>query len=864
MHDPEFVNDGTEPATQSAEGTGPAVSSRLALARALMGAALGARIPTGPLGPDTVTQEVLALPVRLLTEELVRHAKTCRNRRCPLIPTPLLPYHRGWRPDAIRNVRDHVHKVLWTHADHRMVAKVRSAILSKHSDLAKEISSGSLLEGDRIGVVLDELGEHGPQIIAAVVWATDFDGPEAELLFRLLAALTRDGASQSSQTAVIKDLPRLKTLSAELRKATTARKHADRAAEQATHDLGVNQRALARSKSELTDTRRKHDETAAKLSDLQGRMRDLDAVYQTLERDAEKAARANADLRRDFQRVQRLLRDLEVERSDLALKLASERRLAERLSRRLEDQPKAPTAFWDFLRAEERRIEEDKSVRQGGDRIRAEQEWTVHRKLTKAFLEVYPEYRVPAPVRIRQKSSLRFVPLGGSDEVGRSCYLVELGQYRIVVDCGIKPSGPNELRPNIDSLDHIDALVLTHAHTDHIGWLPALVRKLGEFDIYCSEGTAALLPVMLEDCHNHYRRRLAKQQDNATYSRNKRAVDEDYDEDDVHAIPRLAITCEFDREELLPFGGATIRFFRAGHILGAASVLIEDNSGRRIFFSGDFSSFPQLTVSAATWPNNLGEVDLFVLESTYGGRGSHPPREKSHQELVEFLRETTERRNGSVILASFGLGRAQELLKLIATSQQQGDLAAGIPVHVDGMIRRINPIYRRFAEFAVPPEVFNEVSGETERLEVAVNAQTRPSIIVTTSGMLNGGPVIEYARQLLPDPRHRIVLTGYQDEGAPSKPLLDLTRPAGTSRVITVEAEDGELIHFDAAMPAKEVRLSSHADQPGLLEYSRRLSPSHIALVHGDRDAQAALGPRLSEIHPRAEITSGPAEVVLP
>ena len=182
---------------------------------------------------------------------------------------------------------------------------------------------------------------------------------------------------------------------------------------------------------------------------------------------------------------------------------------------------------------------------------------------------------------------------------------MELGKHRILVDCGIKPNECEDLHPEIERLERVDALILTHAHTDHIGWVPALVRRFPELDIYCSEGTAALIPVMLDDCHQHYMRKMFTQRERAKYIVNAAAVEEKYDAEDVCLVPNLLIKCSFNEEEQLPFGNVSLRFYRAGHILGAASVLIQDPSGRKIFFSGDFSSFPQLTVQAADWPDEL-------------------------------------------------------------------------------------------------------------------------------------------------------------------------------------------------------------------------------------------------------------------
>lgn len=124
--------------------------------------------------------------------------------------------------------------------------------------------------------------------------------------------------------------------------------------------------------------------------------------------------------------------------------------------------------------------------------------------------------------------------------------------------------------------------------------------------------------------------------------------------------------------------------------------------------------------------------------------------------------------------------------------------------------------------------------------------------------------MVEYARRLLPDPRHRIVLAGYQDEGAPSRALRELVHRGGGPRTVEVTSESGELVSFRAAKPAYEVGLSAHADRAGLIEYSKRLQPRAIALVHGEPTAQEQLRSRLLQIHPHAEIVCGPAELEVP
>jgi Cft2 family RNA processing exonuclease len=749
--------------------------------------------------------------------------------------------------------------VLWTHPKHELVTRVGKQILEKYRDLANEISTGDLFVSDRLEEILNELGPGGPQVLAAVLWALELKGPGAELLFRSLVPLVHTQPLKGPETdrAVSYHGREAKSARAKLRTALRERERAERIAKKVSARLRSRERALARVKQEREELQHEYDELKDVFDVVERKLRDSEASHRDLERVADQTSEVNSALRKDLHDVRRERDGLEVTRSNLALQLATERRTIEHLKSQLATVPRGTEAVEVFLCEEEERVNTLRRISSGGDKIRADEEWSVHRKLRNAFLDAYPRYRQPPPTKIRPKTPARLVALGGSAEIGRSCYLLELGKHRVLVDCGIKPSASDDLHPAIESLERVDALILTHAHTDHIGWVPALIRRFPEVGIYCSEGTAALLPVMLDDCHQHYRRKISAQRERARYIANAARVEQQYEAQDVHNVPNLVIKCLFHQEELLRFGDMSVVFYPAGHILGAASVLIQDRSGRRVFFSGDISSFPQLTVQAADWPPEIGPVDLLVLESTYGGR-EHRPLDESRRELISFVRKTLEG-EGSVILASFGLGRAQELLKLIGGAQDDGELPPAT-VYMDGMIRQINPIFSKHANFELSHKRFHEVSGDSDRQDVAALAQTTPSIIVTTSGMLTGGPVLHYAQQLLPDPRHRIVLTGYQDEGAPSRALREL---ATGRRLVTLEDERGEKTEFEAAMPAKEIGLSSHADRPGLLRYASLVRSKKIALVHGDPAGQEVLRRHLLRGRPSSDVICGPNDLVL-
>ena len=840
---------------------------QLALARLLLQMAFAERIPTEPLGPDTVPSSVLELPIFLATQRLITHANRSRHRKhSSLYPPPLYKF-RSMGPEKLREAREQFNASLWRYPDHELVTGVKALIIEKNPDIVDAIRNGDLYRGKFPSDFIRSFGKDAPRVLAAVLWATGFADPGSQELFRLLVPIAANGTNREPSKIKKRtggDSEQVNSLRAANQELKQRAKKAQQAADEANGALQTRDEKISVLKQELDDARRGFREATSKAEVLEARIsvlgRELDdalGTYDSVERDANKLARINADLHNEVRRSQQSQHELEVQRAELAGESAALRRQLEQLKLEVASAPQGPDAVWNFVQDREKRLDEDELITAGGDRERVKDEWPKLRQLKKAFLAAYPSYSEPRPRLLLPRAPLCFTALGGSAEIGRSCYLLDVGNHRLLVDCGIKPNGKEDLHPVIDQIGRLDALILTHAHTDHVGWVPALVRQFPDLEIYCSRATAALLPVMLEDCRKHYSAKLAVANKRARYSGARVAIDEEYDVRDMVKVSKRTVTCDFDSRQLLPFGGLSLEFYRAGHILGASSVLVEDQSGRRVFFSGDFSSAPQLTVPAAQWPE-LGKVDLFVMESTYGGRPPHPDPEDGRRHLVSFVRQTTER-GGSVILASFALGRAQELLKILLRARDTGDLTSAVPIYVDGMINRINPVYEQIGHVDLSLGVINDVAGEAERRETIAAVQRTPSIILTTSGMLTGGPAVEYAQQLLPEPRHRIVFTGYQDEGAPSKSLRDL-KGTGGACIVTLDGEDGEPTTFKAAKPAEFLQLSSHADQPGLLEYSRRLSASHIALVHGNPTGQEELRKRLTEIHPRSEIVSGPAE----
>jgi len=758
--------------------------------------------------------------------------------------------------------RSKIAQVLWSDSDHPFVQKLRDSVRTAHPALSLALQADGTAVADRVLACVEKYGEAALPTLAAVLWATGLAAPGGEAAFRLLIAIDRwKGVQQGSEpvqraeNGVGQAGSEVKGLKRDLAQANRARADAERRA--VTLDA-----LLHKSQEDATEIRIAVVDAKGREKQLQELLRNERALVKEL-REAKTTLNALAERRlTDLQERQQQQRRLEAERSDLALQLATAKLERDQLKRQAEGIPQGAAAAWQFLQAEQSRLSDARLLELGSARQATEDVLGRLRRLERAFLDEFPELRRPRRTKPITKSRVKLVALGGSAEVGKSCYYLEWGDHRLMVDCGIKPgSRLEDEAPLLERVEGLDAVILTHAHADHVGWVPALLNRFPHLPVYCSEATAALLPVVLEDGFKHYQGKLRRQRELALHLRNANPVRPGYTEEDLGRVRGATFACQFGAKVELPAHGMTVRFFRAGHVVGAASVLLEDESGRRIFFSGDFASFDQRTILAADWSQVPRELDLLVMESTYGDR-RHDSRRQSTEDLITFASQTLQR-DGTLLLPSFALGRAQELLSLLVEAKARGEIPP-VPIYVDGLIQKINPIYKQHARFPYQhPNDFYEVLDSSERHDLTVESQANPAIIVTTSGMLYGGPILYYAPALLPNPRHRIGLTGFQDEGAPSQALRAITEQGKKSRKVQLFGDAGEPIVFEAGMPAREFALSAHADQPGLVEYAAQLDPTHIALVHGEAHAQKALRTELLNRHPRANIVCGPEEFQL-
>ncbi|MCV0440131.1 MAG: MBL fold metallo-hydrolase [Hydrogenophaga sp.] len=434
--------------------------------------------------------------------------------------------------------------------------------------------------------------------------------------------------------------------------------------------------------------------------------------------------------------------------------------------------------------------------------------------------------------------SVRIRFLGGAGTVTGSKYLVEHEDQSLLVDCGLF-QGYKQLRlRNRDPLpvlpNHIGAVLLTHAHLDHSGYLPLLAREGFHGKVWVTPATRDLAAILLPDS-GHIQEEDAAFANRKGFSKHAPALPL-YTESDALQSLKLLRTVPM-QQAFEPLRGWSARFSGAGHILGAASVLLEVG-GRRILFSGDLGRPDDALMLA---PEPPPAADVVVCESTYGDR--EHPEEDVLAELGPALQRVAAR-GGTAVVPVFAVGRAQALLHAIAQLKASGNLPHGLPVYLDSpmAIHSTELFARHLGEHrlsAAQCRDMEQVAHMTRSVDEskAIARQHGPKVILSASGMATGGRVLHHLVQYLGDHRNMVLLTGYQAPG---------TRGATLARGGTQLRIHGQ----DWPVRAEVVQLASasaHADASQLLGWLRSMprAPVRVFVTHGDMEASDALRHRI-------------------
>jgi len=426
---------------------------------------------------------------------------------------------------------------------------------------------------------------------------------------------------------------------------------------------------------------------------------------------------------------------------------------------------------------------------------------------------------------------MRITFYGGAQEVGRASTLLESGDRNLLLDCGIKLGQTTEY-PLLhdDELKRIRNVTVSHAHLDHSGYLPHVYSKGAKPRIFLTKPTRDLMGVLLADYHRIHHG-----------EREQRKL---FTEKDVDGVMRDSLIAEYNE----PFEtGFKTTFFSAGHIMGSAMTLVEEG-GKRTLFSGDIC----MRKSRVLDPCERGvNAETLIMESTYGSKTDLVPSFKdSYQKMIGIIKETLNN-GGHVIIPSFAVGRAQEVLLALDDYMRSGALPP-TKIFIDGMIGKAMKIYRHNAIYAnddikrrilmSEDDPFKSPNFHHPRAKTREDVLKEPCIIVTTSGMLTGGPVLFYLDKLGNDPRNALIFVGYQAEGTPGSKVL-----AGEK---TLKLKDREIT---LGLRVESVRLTGHADFNELVQFAKSVKGlKRIFLMHGEKsDLKDALEKDFEVIIPR-------------
>jgi len=439
--------------------------------------------------------------------------------------------------------------------------------------------------------------------------------------------------------------------------------------------------------------------------------------------------------------------------------------------------------------------------------------------------------------------------LGGVKQVGRSCFIVMTRESKIMLDCGINPGEASGLNayPRLDwfnfNLDELDAVIISHAHIDHHGFLPTLFKFGYKGPIYCTEPTLPLMNLLQMDS-------VKISKSNGTYL--------PYESRDVNEVIKHCITLPYGKPtDISP--DITISLNNAGHIMGSATVHLNISGAHNILYSGDYKyARTQLLDSALSiYPR----VETLITESTYGNTTDIMPDQiVVYRNFTETINRTLIE-GGKVLIPVPAVGRAQEIMLVIDKEMREGRLIE-CPIYIEGMISEASAIHMSYAHYlgydvrksvsqGINPfqsEYFTVINGHGKRDEVF--SDENAAIIMATSGMLEGGPSVEYFKEIAPSPNNKILFVSYQINGTLGRRVLD-----GTMNEVSMLDKNGKVKVVPVRCQTQKMDgFSGHSDFNQIMSFVAKIRPKRVLVNHGERSKSDNVA---SAIYSRLKIRSG-------
>ena len=433
---------------------------------------------------------------------------------------------------------------------------------------------------------------------------------------------------------------------------------------------------------------------------------------------------------------------------------------------------------------------------------------------------------------LRQKKEewIRITYLGAARQVGRSAILLQTPESRVLLDCGLDPASGANPYPYLEApefrINELDAVVITHAHLDHSGFLPYLFKFGYRGPVYCTAPTRDIMSLL--------------QLDTVKIARNE-GQEPIYTSDEIKEMVKHTITLGYEEvTDVTP--DVRITLYNSGHILGSAMCHIHiGNRLHNILYTADlkFAKTQLLSPAATTFPR----LETLMIEATYGGKDNVlPPYKEQDDALVRMIIDTIHR-GGKVLIPTLGSGRGQEVIVMIEQLIRERKLKEDIPIYIDGMVWDITAIYTAYPEYlnsTVRQQIFHKdnnpflapnihrVGSQQERKQLIEEGD--PCIILATSGMLVGGPSVQYLRELADNPNNSLIFSCYQAEGSLGKRVKDGLKEVSFQNGSKIET-------VPIRLEVHKIEISGHADRRELMNFMKRLTPKprKVLINHGEQ-----------------------------
>ena len=453
---------------------------------------------------------------------------------------------------------------------------------------------------------------------------------------------------------------------------------------------------------------------------------------------------------------------------------------------------------------------------------------------------------------------MKFLALGDTDGIGASCHFLDLNGSGIALDAGTDPQrdGPDSL-PRFDWVgdradSYVDHTLVTHAHHDHMGSLPVLVRRFPHAMAHMTDATKKLLDILLPASARLQEKRR---------DRGETTHEPLFTEDELEALHHLYLTHDlgqgFDLTGPKGQSSVTGRFFSAGHILGSAGVELqfeEWGRDRRVFYTSDTNMQAQTIIPGGEYPDS---TDVLILESTQGAEPEAAAT--SRPEERDRFRETLSQvlaRGGTALIPVFVMGRAQEILVLLGQLKRDGAIPADVPIYTAGSMRAIAGVYDDTRNTTPRVDASDEVYAvDQERVPYESEAKREilegPGIMVVSSGMMIEPTLSNVlARRMVENEDDAVLLVGHPAEGTPARRLQDAAAEGDGAPVMLADGHGPQPVYCTV----ERFRFSGHSDRRELLSLVERMNPETVLLIHGDPDAKNWMAEHIKEDHPETEV----------